>query len=443
MRKFGLLSKALPKLQPKSIPIDYTNFMNEVALSRKPSVLRELMKNHATASKEVVFIGEGLPHPETMPFQDISFTLKDGTKTVLQGSELVTAINYLPTQGNPAFVKKLQEFILEYHSPPRWEERDVIATVGSQDGLSKVIEMSFRKGDSMVVADPVYSGLICNVRPYQANLISAAFGRNGVDTVEMKEKLTAIWASRSRDVKIPKLLYLNPVANNPSGHVISDEQKQEIYDIACEFNLLILEDDPYYFLSFQEELPKSFLSIDTENRVVRFDSFSKIFGGGLRAGCMTGPKEIVRVIEMHMQASVLHTSSLAQMIVLQLLNQMGWDGFKKYTMNVKEFYRVRRNQMIALAEKYLTGLAEWDVPGGGMFLWVKVKGVEDVLAMVMERGLKKNVMLIPGHAFMADPLKPCPYIRLSYSLVPMDDIEKAMQRLAALIKEEQLIESQK
>ncbi|CAB3373686.1 Hypothetical predicted protein [Cloeon dipterum] len=417
--------------------------MNELALERKPSILRELMKNHATASKNVVFIGEGLPHPETIPFSEVSFTLKDGTKKVFTGSELVTAINYLPTQGNPKLVQKLREFMDRFHAPLRWEDRDVIATAGSQDGLSKVIEMSLQKGDAIVVADPVYSGLASNVRPYKAQLISAQYRKNGLDTVEMKDKLTAIWSSRSKDVKIPKILYINPVANNPSGHVISDEQKREIYEIACEFNLLVLEDDPYYFLGFQDELPKSFLSMDTENRVVRFDSFSKIFGGGLRAGWMTGPKEIVRIVEMHMQVSVLHASSLTQAIVLQILEEQGWDGFLDYTKNVKEFYRKRRDQMVALADKYLTGLAEWDVPEGGMFLWVKVKGVSDVLAMVMERGLKKDVMLIPGHAFMSDPTKPCPYIRLSYSLVPMEDVEKAMQRLAELIKEEQAIESQK
>jgi kynurenine/2-aminoadipate aminotransferase len=88
---------------------------------------------------------------------------------------------------------------------------------------------------------------------------------------------------------------------------------------------------------------------------------------------------------------------------------------------------------------YYLGLADWELPGGGMFLWVKVRGVEDVMDMVMQRGLKKDVMLVPGHAFMADPSEPCPYIRLSYSVVPMSDIEKAMMRLAELIREEQVL----
>jgi hypothetical protein len=57
------------------------------------------VKNHATASSDVVFIGEGLPHPETMPFSELTFTLKDGTKTTLQGSKLVAALTYQPTQG--------------------------------------------------------------------------------------------------------------------------------------------------------------------------------------------------------------------------------------------------------------------------------------------------------------------------------------------------------
>jgi kynurenine/2-aminoadipate aminotransferase len=47
-------------------------------------------------------------------------------------------------------------------------------------------------------------------------------------------------------------MYLTPTANNPSGQVMSDKEKQEVYDIACEFNLLILEDDPYFFIHFQD-----------------------------------------------------------------------------------------------------------------------------------------------------------------------------------------------
>lgn len=71
----------------------------------------------------------------------------------------------------------------------------------------------------------------------------------------------------------------------------------------------------------------------------------------------------------------------------------------------------------------MIGLAEWDAPDGGMFLWMRINGVSDVWDMVMDRGLRKNVMLVPGHPFMADPLQPCPYIRLSYSIAPMDQID--------------------
>ncbi|KAF4523134.1 hypothetical protein B566_EDAN003149 [Ephemera danica] len=407
MRTFGVLRKALPQLKQKGFNLDYASFMNELALSRTPSALRELMKNHATASSKVVFLGEGLPHPLTTVFSNATFTLRH-----------------------------------QFHAPPQPEERDVITTVGAQDGLSKVLELSLERGDSIVVADPTYSGLMSIVRPYQTNLIAATFNKHGLNVLELKQKLSAVWSSRSGQ-KRPKILYLNPTASNPSGHVISDAQKKEIYDIACEFNLLILEDDPYYFLSFEEGLPRSFLSMDTEGRVVRFDSFSKIFSGGLRLGVMTAPRAIVRVVEMHMQASVLHASALSQMLVLQILNHLGWDGLREHADGIRDFYRHRRDEMLRLAEKHLTGLAEWNTPAGGMFLWLRILGVRDVWDMVMERGLRKDVMLVPGHAFMADPSQPCAFIRLSYSIAPLDQIDKAFGRTADLIREEQRLQGMK
>jgi kynurenine/2-aminoadipate aminotransferase len=124
---------------------------------------------------------------------------------------------------------------------------------------------------------------------------------------------------------------LNPTGANPTGLTISTKRKREIYKIACEYNLLILEDDPYYFLHFEEvtyiilrqknigrnlsfnqKNPVSFLSMDTENRVLRFDSLSKVLSAGLRIGYVTGPKQLLERIELHVQSSVIHTPALTQ-----------------------------------------------------------------------------------------------------------------------------------
>jgi kynurenine/2-aminoadipate aminotransferase len=84
--------------------------------------------------------------------------------------------------------------------------------------------------------------------------------------------------------------------------------------ICSDYDLLILEDDPYYFMQYSSSgaLERSFLSMDTDGRVLRFDSFSKILSSGLRLGFVTGPKPLIDKIALHMQVSVLHAASLSQ-----------------------------------------------------------------------------------------------------------------------------------
>lgn len=113
-------------------------------------------------------------------------------------------------------------------------------------------------------------------------------------------------------VKMPKLLYINPTGSNPTGATMPLQRRMDIYQICCEYNLLILEDDAYYFMDFSEERPQSFLSLDTEGRVLRFDSLSKVLSSGLRLGWITGPRQLIQNIELHVQSSYLHTSSLSQ-----------------------------------------------------------------------------------------------------------------------------------
>ena len=102
----------------------------------------------------------------------------------------------------------------------------------------------------------------------------------------------------------PKFLYINPVGGNPAGTNLSASRRREIYSICSEHDILILEDDPYFYLHFSSEPMQSFLSIDVDGRVIRFDSFSKILSSGIRVGFTTGPKELLRPIMMHMQVRV-------------------------------------------------------------------------------------------------------------------------------------------
>ena len=119
-------------------------------------------------------------------------------------------------------------------------------------------------------------------------------------------------------------MYINPTGANPTGTVLPLDRRRQIYEIASKYDLLILEDDPYYYLQFNNgnRVP-SFYSMDVDGRVLRFDSFSKILSSGLRLGFVTGPKPLIERIMLHMQVSSMHTTSLSQFIAYDLLNKWG------------------------------------------------------------------------------------------------------------------------
>ena len=94
--------------------------------------------------------------------------------------------------------------------------------------------------------------------------------------------------------------------------MFTNERKAEIYKLAQKYDFLIIEDDPYYFIHFLDKRPKSFFSMDTDGRVIRLDSFSKIMSAGIRLGVMTAPKPIIEKIQYHTSTSVIHTSGLSQ-----------------------------------------------------------------------------------------------------------------------------------
>ncbi|XP_060536074.1 kynurenine/alpha-aminoadipate aminotransferase, mitochondrial-like [Cylas formicarius] len=425
----------------KTHTIDYNHFINTHSSRRRPALTRELTKLQYGAGKESISLAEGMPNEVTFPFQAINFVLKDGLSITLQGQQLNSAFQYIPTQGYPPLLKKLRDFTYQMHMPPNWHNTDIIMTNGSQDGISKTLEMLIEDGDDVLVQNPLYAGTEVILKPFKVNLIGIEQDEFGIlpskliDALENCKAYTEEGGGR----KMPKCIYLNPTGSNPTGATMSLERRKEVYDICCKYNILILEDDAYYFLHFLEERPVSFLSLDVEGRVIRFDSMSKVLSSGLRLAWLTAPKPLVRNVELHMQSSLLHSSTLSQVILDNLLTKWGYQGLISHGAYVSAYYKARRDFTVACMEKHLKGLCEWTIPSGGMFVWIKVHGVADVYDMLMTRGLKKNITLVPGHAFMVDPTEACNCIRASYSKATLKQIDKAMQLLGELIREEHVL----
>ncbi|KAM8919266.1 kynurenine/alpha-aminoadipate aminotransferase, mitochondrial isoform 2-T2 [Lycaon pictus] len=197
----------------------------------------------------------------------------------------------------------------------------------------------------------------------------------------------------------------------------------------------VLLNEPIYSGTLQAPWAPTFLSMDVDGRVIRADSFSKVLSSGLRIGFITGPKPLIERVILHTQVSTLHPSTFTQLLVSQLLHQWGEEGFLAHVDRVTDFYRNQKDALLAAANKWLSGLAEWHVPAAGMFLWVKIKGIYDVKQMIEEKAIQKKVLMLPGNVFYIDNSAPSPYFRASFSSASPEQMDMAFQRLAQLVKE--------
>lgn len=428
-------------MSTKGFNIDYSQFISISSSRRRPALTRELTKRQYGAPKESISLAEGMPNEVTFPFQAINIVMKDGSALNIQGAQLHSALQYIPSQGYPPLLKKLRDFTYQIHNPPYWQERDIIMTNGSQDGISKSLEMLVNEGDSVLVQNPLYAGTEIILKPFKPNLIGIEQDEYGIIPQKLIDALEncKAYSEEGGGNRMPKVIYLNPTGSNPTGVTMTLERRKEVYKICCDYNIIILEDDAYYFLHFLDEEPVSFLSLDVEGRVVRFDSMSKVLSSGLRLAWLTAPKQLVHNIELHIQSAILHSSTLSQVIMDNLLSTWGFNGLLSQFSYVRRYYKARRDFTLASMEKHLKDVCEWTVPSGGLFVWIKVRGVADVYDMLLTRGLRKNITFVPGHAFMADPTEACQYIRASFSKVPLKQVDKAMQLLGELIREEHLL----
>jgi kynurenine/2-aminoadipate aminotransferase len=427
----------------------YEHYLTPTSQRRQPSAIRRLQP--LVSLPGMISLGGGLPNPELFPISGISFTLKSPTPQsegssdeadtfiTFSEAELNDALQYSPTSGIPKLHAQLMELQRREHGSPNLDSHSDMAlaiTVGSQDGFCKAIEMLIEPGsdDIIFLEAPTYSGALSFLQAYGARMAPVRIDEHGLIPSELETVLEKELGSGKSHRR--RVLYTIPTAQNPSGATLAQSRRQEIYELAQRYDLIILEDDPYWFVHPNRNNFDSFLALDSDGRVVRFDSFSKVISSGLRIGFATGPAPLIEKLNFHIQATNLHNSGVSQVMLHKILDGWGEEGFNVHCERVAKFYCQRRDALVSAANKYLTGLAEWHVPDAGMFLWFRLLGIDNTKTLIEEKAAKSNILLVPGQAF--SPLdEPSEFVRASFSTASDADMDLAMQRLARLILDNQ------
>ena len=303
--------------------------------------------------------------------------------------------------------------------------------------------MLLSEGDSLIVEAPTYSGSLAALEPMGVNLVTVPTDGGGMDTDALQACLEGWEASHPGKPK-PRVIYTIPTGSNPTGASLEEGRRDALLAIAAQHDCLVLEDDPYYFLQYAPTRSRSLLSRDTDGRVLRFDSFSKVLSSGLRVGVVSGPPALLDNINLASQSSCLHPSGVSQAAVLALFQHWGvgesdtsaLGGLDGHLQEVVRFYASQCDAFMSAAEAAgLPGLARYTRPSAGMFVSMECLGVSDTTTLTEEKAAAKKFLMVPGSSFFPRGTT-SPHVRAAFSTATPEQMQTATAGLAELLREE-------
>ncbi len=373
----------------------------------------------AVASRpEVVSLAGGMPNVSALPQELVETAVMRTVRD--QGA---VALQYGSGQGTP----RLREQILDVMSLEGIHASvdDVVVTTGSQHALELVSKLFLDPGDVVIAEGPSYVTAMVVFRSFQAEVAHVAMDEHGLIPESLRETI----ANLKRAGKRLKFLYTIPSFQNPMGVTLSWQRRMEVLEIARANDILVIEDNPYGLLYFDQAPPHAMRSLE-EDGVVYLGTFSKTLAPGLRVGWALAPHAIREKLILANEAAVLSPSSFAQIVISEYLASADWRG----QIDVfRSSYKERRDAMLTALTEHLPGL-HWTVPNGGFYVWLTMPSHLDSKAM-LPRAVKELVAYTPGTAFFADG-GGRNAMRLSFCYPTPEFIREGVRRLATVINGE-------
>lgn len=373
----------------------------------------------AVASRpEVVSLAGGMPYVSALPRELLGEAVE---RTVRDRGDV--ALQYGSGQGVP----RLREQILDVMALEgiRASVDDVVVTTGSQHALELLAKLFLDPGDVVIAEGPSYVTAITVFSSFQAEVVHVAMDDEGLVPEALRQAITRL---RSAGRRI-KFLYTVPSFHNPMGVTLPWARRMEILEIARSNDILVVEDNPYGLLYFDEAPPQAMRSVE-EDGVVYLGTFSKTFAPGLRVGWVVAPHAIREKLVLANEAAVLSPSSFSQIVISEYLGSADWRG---QIDTFRGVYRERRDAMLDALRQQLPSLS-WTVPNGGFYVWLRLPPHLDSKAM-LPRAVKELVAYTPGTAFYADG-NGRSAMRLSFCYPTPDFIREGIRRLANVINGE-------
>ncbi|UYZ00837.1 PLP-dependent aminotransferase family protein [Peribacillus frigoritolerans] len=379
----------------------------------KSSETREILK--VTERPEVISFAGGLPAPELFPVEN----LKNACNAVLD-EEGAASLQYGTTEGYIPLREAISHRMkgIGINSTIK----NVLITSGSQQAIDLTGRLFINEGYTIICESPTYLAAINAFKSYDAKFVEVVMD-DGMVMEELEKKL-----NNHPDTKF---IYTIPDFQNPTGRTLKLERRKRMIELANQYDVLIVEDNPYGAVRFAgEELPpvKHF---DTENRVIYISTFSKIFTPGLRLGWICADETFIEKYVAFKQTADLHTDSLAQRITAKYMEIY---DMEEHIKKIKAVYKTKCTEMMRSMKEFFPKNLSYSEPEGGLFIWVELpEGIDST--HIFTECLKNNVACVPGTPFFPNGTQKNT-LRLNYSNMSNEKIIEGIKRMGEVLHRE-------
>jgi len=377
------------------------------------SFIREILK--VTQKPEIISFAGGLPNPISFPQEALKVSMNRIAEKY--GAKIY---QYSTTMG----LDSLREFIVQRYKK-LWNMditiENVIITTGSQQALDLIGKVFINENDKVMVEKPSYLGLLQSFCLYKADFVQTKLNDDGLDIEELKKTIK---------IHKPKLAYLIPNFQNPTGLTYSRKNREQVFETIKDEDMILIQDDPYGELRFEEGERLPYIGLNQTDKNIYLGSFSKIVTPGMRLGYIIANKEIIKMLETAKQASDLHSNIFGQYLISDYL----WNNdLDKHIAKIKKLYKEQAQAMVDAMKQYFPSNIKFTIPKGGMFSWVTLEEGKSATKL-FDKAIAKNVAFVPGDPFYVKP-KNVNTLRLNYTNADSETIIEGIKRLSVAMGE--------
>lgn len=364
--------------------------------------------------KEVISFSGGFPNPLTFPLTELQVSAQ---KVFL--NEGSSVLQYATTNGD----LDLRRFISErYHVRQSIEipADQILITSGSQQALDYIGKVFLEPGDTILIEEPSYLGAIQTFTSYEVDIQTVKLEEDGIDLIDLEAKIIH---------HNPKLIYLIPSFQNPSGISYSQDKRKAVAKMLDKHNVILIEDDPYNELYYKGSVQQP-ISSYLKDKSLLLGSFSKTISPGMRVGWVCASIEVYKKLFTAKEASDLHSSSLDQRILVNYLIDNDYD---EHLNALRTRYALQHQIMLEAIQSYFPKEVKVYPSSGGMFVWLELpEGISSV--KLFYEAVKVKVVFVPGDPFYVDK-QDTNTLRLSFANETPERIVEGIRRLGKLIKQ--------